>query len=83
MTLLEARELPLMGRPESWNGCGKKRLELCPDGVLKQARHFFARLANEAPNPRAKEQVVAIDLVLEERAAHDPQQALEFFGGRA
>lgn len=63
-----------MGKPESWTGYGRTPLDGIPDGVLRQARSFFARV--EQPNDRTREQVQAIDLILADREAHNPQQSL-------
>jgi hypothetical protein len=74
MDLAAARALPLMGRPESWDGYGRTPLEDVPDGVLRQARSFFNRV--ESPNARTAEQVAAITAVLAWREANSPQQQL-------
>lgn len=75
--LAAAKALRLMGRPESWGNRGGKPLELVPDGVLKQARRFFADLLREGTkSARMEEQIAAIDLVLADREAHSPQQSL-------
>jgi hypothetical protein len=74
MDLATAKALPLMGQPTSWAGYGRAPLEAVPDGVLRQARSFFKRV--DEPNERTKAQVQAIDLVLADREANNPQQSL-------
>jgi hypothetical protein len=76
MTVAEAKTLPLMGRPESWGCRGGKPLGEIPDGVLRQARRFFSDICKQEPNARAEQQVEAIQLILADREAHNPQQAL-------
>jgi hypothetical protein len=74
MDLATAKATPLMGQPTSWAGYGRAPLEAVPDGVLRQARSFFKRV--DEPNERTKAQVQAIDLVLADREANNPQQSL-------
>jgi hypothetical protein len=74
MNITEARATPLMGQPTSWSGYSRAPLEEVPDGVLRQARSFFKRV--DEPNERTKAQVRAIDLVLADREANNPQQSL-------
>lgn len=77
MDLATAQALPLMGRPESWNGYGRTRLEGVPDGVLRQARRFFMEITRAGTgSPRVDEQLEAIALILADREAHSPQQSL-------
>lgn len=76
MTLPQARLLPLMGKPESWDNHGTKTLNECPDKVLKQARAFFTAKVKEQANTRMDEQITAIALVLADRDANSPQMQL-------
>lgn len=76
MTLPQAKLLPLMGKPESWNNHGTKTLHECPDTVLKQARAFFTAKLTEQASPRMAEQLAAIALVLADREAYSPQMQL-------
>lgn len=68
MSLPQAKLLPLMGKPDKWNGNGSKPLHECPDSVLKQASAFFTAKLKEQASPRMDEQVKAIALVLADRA---------------
>jgi hypothetical protein len=75
--LATAKALPLMGRPESWDGHGGVALEKCPDAQLRAARGFFTRLLRDGTkSQRMEQQVDGIKLVLADREAHHPQQSL-------
>lgn len=80
MDLAHAKNLALMGRPESWGGRGGAPLDLVPDGTLRQARAFFLRCIKEEPKgatrPRLEAQVDAINMVLWDREEHNPQVRL-------
>lgn len=77
MDLAAAKALPLMGRPESWDGHGQRPLDECSEKVLRSARAFFSKLLREGTkSQRMEQQVEAINQILAEREANHPQQSL-------
>lgn len=76
MTTNEARNLTLMGQPGSWDNYARRRLDDCPDTVLRQALRFFRECHAAQPSERLQEQIVAIRIVLEHHEATSPQQRL-------
>lgn len=72
MTLEQAREIPLMGKPENWGGHGGKRLGTLSRDLLESARMWFEEKAQEdaakGKPVRADraEQIEAITLILED-----------------
>lgn len=77
MMLADAKNLLLMGNVFSWDSNGKKPLSLVPDDQLMAASKWFAqKIKEEGPNPRMREQIEAIRVVLEDRESRNPQAKL-------